>query len=359
MKNIDIHQINVFGLGAIKFSNALVHDIVNNKSIKIKNFYFNKYNFNSGYSEAAAESAICSYRFGGLSRIFEILCWRFYREQNADILILGDLPLNTRAKQYVLCQQSLIFKSFSLFSINYLKFGLFRILFKLFIKRNDVVLVQNAQMKQYIHQYFGHEITVEILDLRSPSFGWPKFFRNGRLGSRLHENVIRLIYPAAFVPHKNHHLLATIKRELKVDVSVTVDKNLIEAHGSVSCIGQVSRETIYEFYEKADALLFLSSNESLGMPILEAIKCNLPIVCPHAEYTKELPSENCFFFDLDRPDTLAKALVALRRRLLSGWWPNWNFDRQFYNPSHFPIDAIVLGSSNENTCKNYSSKENL
>ena len=87
-------------------------------------------------------------------------------------------------------------------------------------------------------------------------------------------------------------------------------KNKVMENSSISCIGQVSREKIFEFYENVDGLLFLSSNESLGMPILEAIKCNLPIVCPYAEYTKELSTDNCFFFDLDRPDTLEKALVA-------------------------------------------------
>ena len=330
----------------MKFSDALVHDIVENESIGIKKFYFNKYNFNSRYSETAAESTISSYRFGVLSRIFEVFCWRFYQEQNTDILILGDLPLNTRAKQYVLCQQSLIFRSFSFFSINFFKFGLFRILFKLFIKSNDVVLVQSAEMERYIKFYFGDKIIVKILDLRSPSFGWPEFFREGRFRLGHHENSIRLIYPAAFVPHKNHHLLSTIKSEFEVNVLVTIKQNLIGEHSSISCIGQVSREKIFECYENVDGLLFLSSNESLGMPIMEAIKCNLPIVCPYAEYTKELSSENCFFFDLDCPGSLEKALAELRDKLLSGWWPNWNFDNQFCNPRYLPIDGILLDSSN-------------
>ncbi len=346
MKNIDIHQINVSGLGAMKFSDALVHDIVESESIGINKFYFNKYNFNSRYSEAAAESTICSYRFGTLSRIFEVLCWRFYRKQNTDIFILGDLPLNTSAKQYVLCQQSLIFKRFSFFSINFFKFGLFRILFKLFIKSSDVVLVQNAEMERYINQYIGDHITVKIIDLRSSSFGWPKFYRKGRSRLPHHENSMRLIYPAAFVPHKNHHLLSAIKSEFEAKVLVTVENNEVMEHSSISCIGQVSREKIFEFYENVDGLLFLSSNESLGMPILEAIKCNLPIVCPYAEYTKGLSADNCFFFDLDRPDTLEKALVELRDKLLSGWWPNWNFDNQFSNSRYSPIDVILLDPLN-------------
>ena len=359
VKNISIHQTNVSGLGAMKFSDALVHDIVKNDAIAIKKIYFNKHNFNFSYSEAAAESAICSYRFGTLSRIFEVLCWRFYREQNTDILILGDLPLNTRARQYVMCQQSLIFKSFPFLSINFFKFGLFRILFKLFIKSNDIVLVQSAEMERYIKQYFGDHITVKILDLRSSSFGWPKFFRKGRCRLPHHENSIKLIYPSAYYPHKNHHLLSSIKNEIGVEVSVTVENNVVEENSSISCIGRTSREMIFECYKEVDGLLFLSSNESLGMPILEAIKCNLPIICPYAEYTKELSAENCFFFELDRPDTLEKAFVELRDKLLSGWWPNWNFDNHFSNPRYFPIDVILLDSVNKSIYEASSSIDNV
>lgn len=346
LKNIDIHQINVSGLGAMKFSDALVHDIVQNELIRVKKIYFNKNNFNSKYSEAAEKSFICSYCFGWLSRVFEVLCWRFYRNQNTDIFVLGDLPLNTRAKQYVLCQQSLIFKSFPFFSVNFFKFRLFRLLFKLFIKSSDVVLVQNSEMKRYINQYIGEHIIVKIIDLRSSSFGWPKFYRKGRAGLPHHENCMRLIYPAAFVPHKNHHLLSMIKNEFETKVIVTVENNEVVENSSISCIGQVSREKIFEFYENIDGLLFLSSNESLGMPILEAIKCNLPIVCPYAEYTKELSADDCFFFDLDRPDTLEKALTELRDKLQSGWWPNWNFEDEFSSFQNFPIDVILLDSSN-------------
>lgn len=344
MKSIDIHQINVFGLGAIKFSAALVRDILESDLIQINRFYSNKYNYQSRFSESAVESSIYYYRFGVLSRIFEVCFWRYYRKQDNDIFILGDLPLNTRAKQYVLCQQSLMFKKFSVFSINFFKFGLFKIIFKLFLKSNDVVLVQNSEMKRYIKEYFGDNITIKIIDPKSASFGWPEFYRKGRCPSPHQEESIRLIYPAAFVPHKNHHLLSTLTNKLQAEVLVTIDNNMIQQHSSVSCIGPVSRAKVYEYYETVDGLLFLSSNESLGMPILEAIKCNLPIVCPYAEYTRELTTHNCLFFDLDRPKSLEEALFELKNKLRSGWWPSWQFSKQFGSLKYQLISYILLDS---------------
>ena len=107
MKNIDIHQGNVKGLGAIKFSEALIKDILKSDKISIQNFYYHELNFKFEYSKASKRSINISYPLGTLSRIFEILFWKFYREQNSDIFILGDLPVNTRSKQYVFCQQFL------------------------------------------------------------------------------------------------------------------------------------------------------------------------------------------------------------------------------------------------------------
>jgi len=91
-------------------------------------------------------------------------------------------------------------------------------------------------------------------------------------------------------------------------------------------VGRITRKAVFEIYKTVDALLFLSSNESLGMPILEAIKCNIPIICPYAEYTKYLDPENCFFFELENPASLKAAIDAAERKLMNGWWPNWKFD---------------------------------
>ena len=342
MKNIDIHQGNVKGLGAIKFSEALIKDILKSDKISIQNFYYHELNFKFEYSKASKRSINISYLLGTLSRIFEILFWKFYREQNSDIFILGDLPVNTRSKQYVFCQQSLMFNKFPFFSKNFLKFRLFRIFFRLFLKTDDVVLVQSSEMQNYIKLFIGEQVNVKILDLTSSSFGWPEFYRNERSKCQKQKSDINLIYPAAFYPHKNHHLLSLIENEDQVNVFTTVEEHEIEKNESTSTLGRLSRSQIFEFYRDIDGLIFLSSNESLGMPILEAIKCNLPIVCPHAEYTKNLDGLNCIFFDLDEPESLKIALLELRGKLLSGWWPSWNFNKLFKHPEFHPIENILL-----------------
>ena len=179
MKSIDIHQGNVVGLGAKKFTSGIVQHLLGFSKIRIETIYIHSSSRAIGYG-ANARITFVNYLFGGLSRIFEICFWRYYRRQENELLVLGDLPLNTLSKQFVLCHQSLMFKRFSVFAPEFFKFALFRFLFRLFLKRNDVVLVQSQEMAKNVRSLVNEGVVVEIIDLNSSFFGWPQFYRKGR-----------------------------------------------------------------------------------------------------------------------------------------------------------------------------------
>ena len=342
IKLIDVHQANVIGLGAKKFSNGLVDHLSNIKAIKIKKIYLNK-QLSIRHGDAGSNINYVNYFFGGFSRLFEIFFWRLYREQENELLVLGDLPLNTAVKQYVFCQQSLLFKHFPIYSFNFFKFSLFRLIFKLFLKKTDVVLVQSEEMATNIRQIINYDIDVHVIDVRSDFFGWPRFLRTKKQNLNENSENFELIYPSAFYPHKNHYLLGLIKLAKTTKIILTIDKkDLTSNKNLIKCIGRVTREEIYELYKKVDALLFLSSNESLGMPIIEAVKCNLPVICPRAEYTKELGSDNCFFFDIDDPSSLEQAIYLAQKKISSGWWPRWEFNKIFNSPNCITIEEAIL-----------------
>ena len=115
-KSIDLHKANVTGLGAEKFAEGLIQHLLTCEDITINEIYLNKFASTDKKFQINKKTYV-SYMLGDFSRIVEILCWRFYRSQKNDLLVLGDLPLNTSVKQYVLCHQSLIFKRHSTFSL--------------------------------------------------------------------------------------------------------------------------------------------------------------------------------------------------------------------------------------------------
>ena len=218
-----------------------------------------------------------------------------------------------------------------------------RNIFKIFLKKNDVVLVQSLQMKIKILKLINHKSRVEVMQVTSNSFMWPDFRRDARRRLKASQNKIRMVYPAAGYQHKNHLFVDHISHNENLEIIFTTAPGEITfASPHVTCIGKVSRAEIFEIYKDTDALLFLSSCESLGLPLLEAIKCNIPILCPNRDYSFNFPSENCIFFDINDPISIQISINKLRLRLASGWWPNWNFDKVFEKTDALTIGDILL-----------------
>ena len=343
IKSIDVHQGNVIGLGAEKFADGLTKQIVDAEHIEIQNLYINKKTPLKDFYKSAVSIVLVKYVFGIFSRFIEIIFWRFFRNHHNEIIVLGDLPLNTPSKQYVLCHQSLMFKTFPLLSLNFFQFLLFRVIFKIFLKKDDVILVQSEEMAEKTIRTFGQKINVKVVDITSQFFGWPEFRRTERHRLSSSSERLRLFYPSAFYPHKNHHMLDAHRLPDATDVLVTISEDCLpRCKNSVTFLGNISREDVYDIYREVDAILFLSGNESLGLPILEAVRCNLPIICPAAEYSINLASENCFYFDLNDPDSLINAINSLKLKVLSGWWPNWDFESVYQDSDSMPIEKIIL-----------------
>ena len=194
MKTIEVHHANVSGLGALEFSNGVMEQLNNVGELKIRKVYLNKSDSVPKFA-SNLDIIYVGYLFGVLSRLWEIFFWKMFREQKSELLVLGDLPLNTKVRQYVLCHQSLMFKSFSLISLNFYKFSLFRFIFRRFLKKNDVVIVQSKGMASKVRAHIGRDADVRIIDLRSKYFGWPEFRRSTRVHRKNNSERIKLFYP--------------------------------------------------------------------------------------------------------------------------------------------------------------------
>jgi glycosyltransferase involved in cell wall biosynthesis len=134
---------------------------------------------------------------------------------------------------------------------------------------------------------------------------------------------IKFIYPASYLKHKNHSLLfvnaKTIYKHFpELEFILTIERNeFINIPKNIKCIGRVSRSEVMEKLINADALLFLSSFESLGIPLIEAAKLSKPIIVPKLSYSKELIGENAYYFDLNKNflDSFLNTLFLFRNDL--------------------------------------------
>ncbi len=72
--------------------------------------------------------------------------------------------------------------------------------------------------------------------------------------------------------------------------------------------GYVSDKEKAALYEGAVLCVQPSHYEGLGMPLLEAMGYNKPVVCGDIDVFHELADNAAFYFDKDKPASIAKAL---------------------------------------------------
>ena len=155
------------------------------------------------------------------------------------------------------------------------------------------------------------ELAIRITAALKQAGRWPKLLVTGPPGPHNPENVAYL------------EALRALRRELDVEEAV-VFLYEVEANGRSS--RQLDDVTMANLFHLADALLFPSTAEGFGIPVLEAGLARLPVFCSDIPPFRETADGVAEFFGLDEPpEAIAHRLMAaldadrasrLRRRVL-------------------------------------------
>ncbi len=171
-----------------------------------------------------------------------------------------------------------------------------RLIKKSIVKANSII-VQTEWMKEKILSQTGIEnnkIKVELPKVNIPVISTSKKSSKKRL----------FFYPANSSSFKNHKIIIKALKYLKFDelkkcqIIFTLDKNLpkhfneindiIEKYSlPVEFVGNLSIEKMCEYYSKS-ILIYPSYIESLGLPLLEAMKYKCQIISVSCNYAKEV-----------------------------------------------------------------------
>lgn len=77
--------------------------------------------------------------------------------------------------------------------------------------------------------------------------------------------------------------------------------------------GYFPHQNLPELYSAADACIFPSSIEGVGLPVLEAMACGIPVACARAGALPEMAGDNVLYFDQNSPEEIASAIERLVR----------------------------------------------
>jgi glycosyltransferase involved in cell wall biosynthesis len=138
------------------------------------------------------------------------------------------------------------------------------------------------------------------------------------------------IYPAKTWPHKNHLGLVRALHALRragvrlplvcsgkpVEPGWSALRREIEALGladQVHFVGHVANRQLAALYRRARLMVFPSLFEGLGIPLLEAMHCGVPVLCSDVTCLPEVAGGAAVYFDPRSTEQLADALVRVWR----------------------------------------------
>jgi len=325
---------NIVGLGAVQLLHSLLPALESSPNYAIKAIYLPAIGEFSDYKFSDPTTRVTHYKRtlpNSISRVLECTLPGRVFDGDGPLLVMGDLPLRGKKNQTLFVQSPLLTRSASTGrTFGAIKYWIARYLFRRNMGLVSAFIVQTLAMKSALIDTYP-EVEGRIHVISQPPPSWligSKLQRTGRVSST---DRLRLFYPAAVYPHKNHRLLSKIAAtdadawlvsELVLTIPIEINPN--PAVTWISCVGRLGRDAVMQAYADVDALLFLSLSESYGLPLVEAMWIGLPIICPDRPYARTLCGQEGIYFDPEDHASLQRAIAVLHTRLAQGWWPDWS-----------------------------------
>jgi len=352
-KAVRLHLTNIAGLGAVQLLQSLLPNFEKLPDYKLAEVYLPSQGELSNYEAACTDTQMIHYQRylpNSISRLLECTLFGSKFDGPTPLLVLGDIPLRSKAKQTVFVQTPLLTQGSSTGrTLGAIKYWIARWLFRLNSAYASAFIVQTEAMKAaLVDTYPETKGRVHVIAQPAPSWLLESQLKRTQRKSRA-DSGLRLFYPAADYPHKNHRLLSAIQVDQAntwpvSELLLTIPENLNPnpAIAWLHCVDRLAPDKVIEAYEAADALLFLSLSESFGFPLVEAMWIGLPIICPDLPYARVLCGEQAIYFNPDDVNSLHLAVLDLMTRLDSGWWPEWSENLKAIPRSWEEVAAAML-----------------
>lgn len=264
-----------------------------------------------------------------------VVCKKLSKELNATHWIcLHDITANVvTKKRYVYCHnpapfyKGILFREILMEPSFFLFKMLYGLIYKINIKKNTAVFVQQFWMKEkFIKKYSINNIIVSRPEIKlsdkSQLTDDDSQFKNN-------PSELTIFYPAVPRVFKNYELIISAARKLKeqsnikflLTISGTENAyakyiiSLAEGLDNVHFLGYLDKEKIDHCYNISDIVCFPSRLETWGLPLSEAKERGKWVLASDFPFTRETLGsyEKKAFFDSNNDDMLVKLIIDFKK----------------------------------------------
>jgi glycosyltransferase involved in cell wall biosynthesis len=253
--------------------------------------------------------------------------WLAHRVAPEDlVLCFGNLPplFKLRAHTVVFVQNLYLINDVSLngFPLRVrLRLAIERLWLSSKMSHVSEFIVQTPTMKRLLDVKTQGKVPVRVLPFVAEPDGYT---RSVSQPVAQKENNCDFVYVASGEPHKNHRRLVEAwcqlaEQGLFPSLCLTLDETRFaglcqevelvrQRYGlKVMNIGGVSHQDVLALYEKAGALIYPSTFESFGLPLIEARQANLPVLASELDFVRDVldPEQT---FDPESSISIARAV---------------------------------------------------
>jgi len=330
-----IHLTNVTGTGAVRLAESLLPRMIDSKIAQVSRMFLPSVGdlaqWGAQYPQVPTQNIVRRLP-NALSRLVECALPSRIVRGSDPVLVLGDLPLFCDAPQTLFIQTAHLSGQDNEYSVgDWLKYAVSRGVLRRNLHRVQAAIVQTEPMRLALLQSYP-ELDGRLHVIPQPVPQWLMSAKGSRRGPLCYSGEgLRLIYPAAYYPHKNHKILGSISDDQartagvrSISVTLEATQHPYPQFSWIRTVGRLDPEGMLELYANADALVFPSLQESFGFPLIEAMHVGLPIVAADRSFARVLCGDEAIYFDPLSARSLEAALHELNKRVKAGWWPNWS-----------------------------------
>ena len=259
-------------------------------------------------------------------RLLNLIYLSFKIKKEDHIIFLSGIPpiIKFKATTSIVFQNANLFRDF--YKVNFYKWFFskdsLRFLAFMYGKKNiENWYILSPIGKKIISKKLKKYVNIKILDI------FEDYKKNE--SNNFRKIKYDFIYPASLMEHKNHKILIDSmillsKENIFPSLLLTLDDNSYRQINIDKIIEKYNLKIFNYFepiqikfekiYKECESLIYVSSSETIGLPILEAYQNGLKIIAPKLDYSQQFIKPH-FLFDLnDKQDLCNKIKSCLKKR---------------------------------------------